>query len=357
MKGVMMIINLFPPYGGGTERQAERLSAYLAHRNVFAGFITRKLDGSPFVESRGGVQIIRIQEFGPGRLKSLSFILGSIYYMVRYANSFDVLHAHLAFAPAISASMMGRLLGKRVIVKFGNSGTFGDVQELNRTWRGHLSLAMMRRWVDLFIALTEEIKMEMLEAGFSRERIVRMVNGVDTALFRPPADKQDSKNSLHLTGSTVLLFTGRLTAQKGLPNLLLALRQVVAVQSNVHLLLAGEGEERQRLEALASELGLESHLTFLGRCDSVQSYLNVADIFVLPSLSEGISNSLLEAMASGLPCIATNVGGSVEALGGGACGILISPNSVEQLANAIIKSNLESCRDETPGDTSPRACC
>ena len=337
MKGVMMLINLFPPYGGGTERQAERLSVYLAHRNVFAGVITRKLDDSASIETQDGVQIIRVREFGPGKFKSLSFVVGAILNMVQHAKSFDVLHAHLAFAPAIAASITGKLLGKRVIVKFGNSGVFGDVQELNRTWRGRLSLSIMRQWVDLFVALTEEIEKEMLQVGFSRSRIVRMVNGVDTTLFFPPTDKQAAKASLHLADKTVLLFTGRLTAQKALPDLLLALKQVTNVLPNVYLLLAGEGEERSVLESLAANLGVTSHLTFLGRCNSVKAYLDASDIFVLPSLSEGISNSLLEAMASGLPCIATDVGGTVDALAQGACGVLISPNNAQQLADAILR--------------------
>ena len=85
------------------------------------------------------------------------------------------------------------------------------------------------------------------------------------------------------------------------------------------------------------ELGITSHVTIIQGGSNVQPYLNLADIFVLPSLGEGISNSLLEAMASGLACVATNVGGSAEVLAGGACGVLVSPNDVEQLADAIIR--------------------
>jgi len=337
MRGVMMLVNLYPPLGGGAEHQAERLAMYLAHRNVFSGVLTRKLDHSPVHEKRDGVQIIRIRELGPGRFRSFSFIFGSVFYMILHAGSFDVLHAHLAFAPAVAASVTGKLLGKRVMIKFGGSGPYGDVQELKNSWRGRLSLSIMRRWADLFVALTEEIEQEMLNAGLPPARIIRMVNGVDTNLFCPSTDKRFAKASLDLADRTVLLFTGRLTAQKALPDLISALKQVSGVLTNIHLLLAGDGEERNMLETMAADLGIRSRLTFLGRCDSVKPYLDAADIFVLPSLSEGISNSLLEAMASGLPCIATNVGGSFEALAQGRCGVLVSPDNVQQLADAILQ--------------------
>ena len=331
-----MLTNLFPPLGGGAERQAERLAIFLARQNVFSGVITRKLDHSPLFENIDGVQIIRIREFGPGRFRSLLFIVGATFYMISRANSFDILHAHLAFAPAVAACLTGKLLGKRVVIKFGGSGNIGDAQELMSTWRGRLSLAIMRRWADLFVALTDEIESEMLGIGLPPARIVRMVNGVDTILFCPPVDKQVAKVSINMVGKTVLLFTGRLAAEKGLSALLLALKQVTNTRANVHLLLAGDGEEQKELVALAHDLDIESHLTFLGRCDSVQAYLKAADIFILPSLTEGISNSLLEAMASGLPCIASNVGGSVDALEHGECGVLISPNQSSQIADAIL---------------------
>ena len=349
MKGVMMLINLFPPFGGGTERQAERLAAYLARQNVFAGVITRRVDDSPRTEIRDGVRIIRIREIGPGKIKSLSFIGGAILNIILYAKSFDVLHAHLAFAPAVAASISGKLIGKRVIVKFGNSGNFGDVQELNRSWRGRLILAIIRRWVDLFIALTEDIELEMLNSRLPPARIIRMVNGVDTSSFCPTSDKEAAKASIQMAGKLILLFTGRLTAVKALSNLVQALKQVIGVLPNVQLLLVGDGEERKPLEMLAADLDIESHLTFLERRDSVQPYLNAADIFILPSHGEGISNSLLEAMASGLPCIATNVGGSVDALAQGACGVLISPNNIQQLVVAILHLALEPSEMERLG--------
>jgi glycosyltransferase involved in cell wall biosynthesis len=336
MKGVMMLINLFPPYGGGTERQAERLAAYLAQQNVFAGVITRKLDDSNSVEVKDGFMVFRIPEVGPWRIKSVSFVAGAFLTLIRYSKSFDILHAHLAFAPAVAACVAGKILGKRVIVKFGNSGRFGDMYELKRTWRGRLSLAIIRQWADLYIALTDDIEKELLDAGFAPARIARVVNGVNTVVFCPSIDKQAAKTRLGLSGQTVLLYTGRLTAQKALPNLFMALKQVVGRFENVHLLLVGDGEEQSALEKLAEEQNIKRHVTFTGRQDSVKIYLDAADIFVLPSIGEGISNSLLEAMSAGLACVATRVGGSVDVLGEGA-GILVSPNNIEELSGAILQ--------------------
>ncbi len=338
MKGVMMLINNYPPLPvGGAERQAEQLSSYLAELGLAVGVITRHDGQAAKNEIINGVQIIRVPQ-GPGPLKSLFFTLGSILMLIRRRNSYDILHAHLAFAPAVVACVTGKFLNKRVIVKFGSGGAFGDVQVSKRTLRGRLILKLLQKWADVCIALNDEIEQEMLAVGFNRSKIVRMVNGVDTKLFSQ-LDKVEAKNYLHsqVKDKIIILYTGRLAKQKSLPDLLRAINIILEKEKpNFQLLLVGDGAERANLIDMTSKLGIQEYVTFVGKVDDVKPYLKAADIFVLPSVSEGISNSLLEAMAVGLACVATDVSGSSEALDRGACGILVQPNNSEELAGALI---------------------
>ena len=123
---------------------------------------------------------------------------------------------------------------------------------------------------------------------------------------------------------------------KGVRVLLNAFQHVIKGFPKTHLLLVGNGEDRIGLEELSVGLKIEKDVTFAGDVNDVKPYLRASDIFVLPSFGEGISNSLLEAMSTGLACVATKVGGSADLLSNGQNGVLVSPNNVDELTDALI---------------------
>lgn len=337
MNGVIMLVNYFPPLPtGGAERQAERLAEYMVSQDVRSGVITRKVGNLPKRECHNGIDIYRISQFGPGKVKTFSFTVLSIIKLIHLRDSYDIFHAHLAFSPAIAGVIAGKLLHKHVIVKFGNSDAFGDIQRSKKTWRGRLRLFILRHWADMCIALDPAMYNEILAAGFASERVLRMDNGIDSKKFTQCSDKRSAKQALGLNGKTVLLYTGRLTPQKALPILIQALHDALNDCPDIFLILLGHGEEIQVLADLVSKLELQKHVKFIEPVSDVKPYLDAADIFVLPSLAEGISNSLLEAMSCGLACIATNVGGSPDVLEKGECGLLIPAGQIAELRNAIV---------------------
>jgi glycosyltransferase involved in cell wall biosynthesis len=338
MTGVVMLVNKFPPLpAGGAEKQAERLSGFLAARGFDVGVLTRAAGGLAARERRDGFWIERVPAPGPGKVATVLFILGAMLALFRHRKRYEVLHAHLAFAPAVAAAIMGRLLGKRVIVKFGNSGAFGDIQVSQQSAPGRLKLALLRRLVDVNIALDDVMEAELLGAGFARARVLRMVNGIQGESFARRTPAAGAKAELGLAEKIVLLYLGRLAPQKALPDLLAALAQALPSRPDLHLLLLGQGEERAMLEAKARELALGGHVSFVGNVNDVQRYIDASDLFVLPSLAEGISNALLEAMAAGMPCIASAVGGTPEVLEQGDCGVLIPPSRPDLLRDAIVR--------------------
>lgn len=337
MDGIVMLVNEFPPLPvGGAETQAERLATYLVQRQWPVWVITRHAKNLPRQELRQGVRIIRPFTAGAGKLRTVTFFLSTIPVLWRKRNSYKVLHAHLAFVPALVGVIVGRLLNRIVIIKLGGSGASGDIRVSLSTVRGRIRLAAFRRWADVVIVLSNVMREEALSVGFNELQIRSLPNGVDARAFYPEKPKPEIQKELGLSDKRVVLFVGRLTPVKSLPTILNAIANSLPVCPNLHLVLVGEGPELAVLEKQAMELGIEAHVTFAGKQTNVKRYLNAADIFVLPSKSEGISNALLEAMSAGLACMSTSVGGGNEVLDGGECGLLIPPEDVSAWTKALI---------------------
>ncbi len=336
MNGVVMLVNEFPPLPvGGAEIQAERLSAYLAGQGWPVWVVTRRGDGLPASEKRNGFTILRPQTLGTGKLRTLTFMFFTLVMLFRMRRQYQILHAHLAFGPAFVATMLGRMLGKRVIVKLGGSGSIGDVHTSRRTWRGRLRLAAIRRWADVVIVLTDVMRAEALSAGISPEQLRIFNNGIDASAYNFEAAKEIAKHELGLDGKTVILFVGRLDPVKSLSTILDALALSLDPRPALHLIIVGDGPERIRLETQAQTLGITTLVEFTGNQKDVRRYLQAADMFVLPSITEGISNALLEAMAAGIACLATPVGGNLEVLAQGQYGRLVPVGDVNAWAKAL----------------------
>jgi glycosyltransferase involved in cell wall biosynthesis len=155
-------------------------------------------------------------------------------------------------------------------------------------------------------------------------------NGVDVQRFRPGGSP--ARN-----GSVRLLYVGRLTYQKGVDVLIQALHKLASkIQFEVELV--GDGNARRPLERMVQKFGLAERLHFTGWLDQTEipQRYQQADIFVLPSRDEGMANVILEAMASGLPVIATSIAGNVELVQHGENGLLVTPDDPEQLADALL---------------------
>lgn len=341
MSGVVMLVNEFTPLTvGGAERQAERLSVNLAQRGWNVWVITKSAVGLAKQESRSGFWIIRPSTFGPGKMKSISFVLGSMLEIWKIRKYFEILHAHLAFGPSFAAVIASSLLGKRVIVKLGNSGKYGDIAVSRLTLRGKFRLFVLRHWADVVIVLDEFMEKEVIEAGFSSSKIVRMKNGIETGLFELAKSRELYKADLKLDGKVIVLSAGRLTTQKSIDFLISVFSEAVKINNDLFLLILGDGPDRAMLEEKARSLHLNKYLRFAGHQAEIRPYLFASDIFVLPSKSEGISNSLLEAMAAGLPCIVSNAGGNAEVLDYGNCGLILETEDGSEWKNALVRLSL-----------------
>jgi L-malate glycosyltransferase len=133
-----------------------------------------------------------------------------------------------------------------------------------------------------------------------------------------------------------VIFTGRLHPQKNLPLLLEAWTEV-SRRSPANLILIGPGNDRQRLTELAGTLGISDRVQFVGAVENPADYLRAADIFVLPSVAEGMSNSLLEAMATALPCLVSGIGGNTDLVADREAGRLVMEPTAKAWSTILLE--------------------
>jgi glycosyltransferase involved in cell wall biosynthesis len=207
----------------------------------------------------------------------------------------------------------------------------------NHLWKRTTAALRFYAWVDArllrafdrIVGVSAEIHTELAALGFRAPQLAYIANGVDVdryAAVRAPPDGR----------RVVVLAVGSLTAEKGHEHLLAAVAKLPD-RCDVRVRIAGEGPRVEPLRARARELGVAANVDFLGRRDDVPELLADADVFVLPSLSEGLPIALLEAMAAAKACIGTDVGDVPRAVEHEVTGLLVRRGDSEALAAAIAR--------------------
>jgi sugar transferase (PEP-CTERM/EpsH1 system associated) len=219
-----------------------------------------------------------------------------------------------------------------------------DVDDLQgRGWRPALLRRLHAPLVDRYITVSVHLK-RYLESrvGISADRITQIYNGVDTQRFTPQGGKL-THAPRHLADGKRLWFgtAGRLQEVKDHTTLLRAyadaLKERPDLKSTTALALFGDGPLLDTLRRMANELGIGDLTWFAGATDDMPSAMRSLDVFVLPSLNEGVSNTLLEAMATGLPVLATSVGGNVELVDDPTTGRLFAPRDHPDLTRLMLQ--------------------
>ena len=258
----------------------------------------------------------------------------------------DVVHAHV-YSAGLPAVILGRLSRARVVVTEHYTGFVrGKI-----TGSDLLTARLAFRYADLVAAVSPNLA-HTVEAVQPRARVRVVENVVDTDVFHPRSEPRPKTAD----GSERLLTVAALAAKKGHVYLLEALAQVRTESGrSVTLDLVGDGEERAHLEQLAHNLELGDAVRFHGEQpkERVAEMMREADLFVLPSLYENLPCALIEATASGLPCVATAVGGVSEILNG-VGGLVCPPRDAHALA-AAISGTLDRVAEFDPGALAERA--
>jgi glycosyltransferase involved in cell wall biosynthesis len=196
------------------------------------------------------------------------------------------------------------------------------------------------RWTDRIITLTDRGAVEHLAHGIGRaEQYVSVPSGVPTTELRAAAPgRSEARARLGLDPDAfVVLGLGRLVLIKGFDLLVRSLPSLIAQIPSTRVLLVGDGVERASLEAIATSLGVTERLCMIHGASDVTSYMAAADVVAAPSRNEGMGRVIVEAMALGLPVVATAVGGIPAVITDGECGRLVEPEDPDVLAAALIE--------------------
>lgn len=192
------------------------------------------------------------------------------------------------------------------------------------------------RSMQRLIAVSEQLRRDLqTKLLVDPSKIVVVPNGIDLGEVERLASEPVDHPWFGKDADPVLVTAGRLTHQKGF-DLLLRAFALAQAQRPMKLIILGDGPKKTKLEKLARKLGIAAHVAFAGHVSNPVSYFRRADLFVLPSRWEGLSNALLEAFAAGTPVVATRCPGSVELLGDGAYGSLVDVGDVEALSQAVV---------------------
>lgn len=329
---VCYVLSYFHPRESGAERQALAQGVELAKRGHSVQVVTHALGGQARDEEVQGIQVHRwVRSSRVGPLFAVSFVAGVIQALRRLRGSYDLIHTHQGLWEAV-ATGLGRnsFQGAPTLVQPASSGYYGEAEELART-RGFPLLRRLILRNHAFAAISADIEDQWTRLGVPQARIFRMASGVDATHFREGFSGIETQ----LRPRPRVVFTGRLHPQKNL-SLLLDAWPAVAKRTKANLILVGQGPEQGHLEARAVELGIADRVQFTGPLSDPAEILRAADLFVLPSVAEGMSNSLLEAMATALPCVASGIGGNVDLLGDGV-GRLVAGDSPALWSEALIE--------------------
>ena len=237
----------------------------------------------------------------------------------------DIVHCHNP-APTLQAAIGARLAGVKCIVSTRHSLVAPPYETASEVAYSFVSL-----FCDWIVGICDITCENLRNAPLAqRNRIIRVYNGVDR-LQLTPTEHRPKKNGL------TLLFVGRLAEIKDLPTMIKAVAIALPVVPDLQLWIVGHGIMREKLEALARQLGIADCVTFWGERLDVAHFFSAADVYAMSSVSEGLPMSLLQAMSLGLPALVTDVGGMAEVVRNARCGLFTPVGDAAAMAEAIIQ--------------------
>lgn len=335
---VLMISPQFRPLVGGYELAAQRLSGALAAAGMSVVVIAERRERAwPAVERIDGHEVRRLSCWHRPNFHTITSLLSFAGYLLWHGREFDVWHVHQYGVHAALAVALGKVLRRPVVLKLTSSGAMGIQLTLGGGIIGRI-LGFFHRRVSACLAPTEETRAEAVSFGIPAPRIHLMPNGVDGRQFHPATveERVAARRALALDCTVLVLFVGRLSPEKNVLGLLDAWAAVEAnARESALLALVGDGPDRAQVYARAQALDLVGRVHLAGQRSDVGTWYRAADIYVISSINEGLANTMIEALASGLPVISTRVSGSSILVGTPTAGLEVDVGNIADLARAM----------------------
>jgi sugar transferase (PEP-CTERM/EpsH1 system associated) len=283
--------------------------------------------------TRGDVPVFALNK-PPGNSPVVQFKLWRLLNRLRP----DIVHTrNLA---ALEAMLPAALAGVPVRIHGEHGRDFDDLDGTNT--RRRIVRRLYKAFVHEYIAVSQDLASYLqYKIGVTPSRIAQIYNGVDSTLFHPAGEYRDAVPHPNFSGPGhfVIGTVGRMQDVKDQLTLARAFVRLMQAMSGaeqrLRLVMVGDGPLRERVRMLLAEAGVDEYAWLPGERNDVARMMRSFDLFVLPSLAEGISNTILEAMATGLPVLATAVGGNPELIQAGVTGTLVPRDDPESMARAM----------------------
>ncbi len=297
--------------------------------------LVQRIDRSKFIPDVGclkgeGIVGKKLEALG---IKVRYFHIEKLWHIYKLSNivsflrqeRFDILHSYL-FHANIIGRVCGRIAGIPIIIS--------SIRVCEKKKQYHLWMDRITSWmVNLEICVSKEVKNFTIEkANISEHKLKIVENGIPDSFLDAVTSYRNKK-----AHSLVVGTVARLSEQKGIKYLLHAAKRIIEQFPSITVIIAGSGPLSSQLKELSTKLNISRNVKFIGFRNDIPELLSVIDIFVLPSLWEGMPNVVLEAMAAGKPVIATDTGGSKDLIDSNINGVLVEPGNSEALAEAILK--------------------
>jgi len=300
----------------GGERQTLLTLKGLAERGVEVALAARWGGALAAAAADAGIEVFPLKmRGGVAPLAALR--------LAKVARRFGAELLHLQTAHAASLALLARFFGLRARLLASRRVDF----PIKSAWKYNR--------LDAIAAISERIKDVLVKGGVERSRIRLIPSGVPTDVSRPP-DVETLRKELAGSAPILIGTVGHLADHKGHRFLIAAMPRILAKEPSLRLAIIGEGELRADLEWQASELGVAEHIIFTGFRSDALDLLWALDLFVLPSVLEGLCTTLFDAMLRGVPIVASATGGIPEALADGRYGALVPPGDPRALADRVV---------------------
>jgi glycosyltransferase involved in cell wall biosynthesis len=343
LRGVVLLVTDIDAPSGGIQKNSRLLLKELHDRGVATFACVRNYHRRPKSETIEGTLFHRSAVLGGGlAINGLLYFVSTLLWLVRNRRKYDVIHCQQMFGPTMAAAVATYLVRKPILTRVTTIGELGEVKQIREMPLSSLRLRLIRR-VSRWAALTGEMKRELVSLGIPPERISVIHNSTDI----PPdcacaaETKPRLRAELGLGTGKIGVFVGRLSEEKNLDLLIAAWAEVCRKFPDAQLLMLGAGGAYRNVEAnlheLVSRLDLADSVTFRGHVDRAKDYVTAADVFVLPSRTEGMSNALVEAMACGAAIVATDIPGNAEICSDGDNALLVPVGDRAALVEAITR--------------------
>ena len=255
--------------------------------------------------------------------------------LIKYLKEIKPTIVHTRNWAGMDGIIAAKIAGVPIIVHGEHGFEITDLTGQNKK-RKFIRKLVLSTMIDKIVTVSKNLKNRLInEIKIKPEKIIHIPNGVDTNKFNIYKKEFIRKKFGFKKEDFIIGIVARLDPIKNHKTLIFAFKEIVTIHPNTNLAIVGDGSLRNKLENQTYQLGIKNKVIFMGERDDVPEILKTFDIFVLPSLNEGMSNTILEAMATGIPVIASNVGGNPELVIDGETGFLFPTNDVESLVQKI----------------------